>query len=331
MAKSLVLMAALLVLAACGPSNQQTSQVVPWLPLAPNVTPPSPEVVSPSVPPGTPACQAADLMAAVIGENGAGGHFFTYFAFGGVGPGSCFLDGTPSVGLVDSTGLNIPFSQRPSFMPPVQSGPAVVDPGPAPAPKTAVKFGEAGLTFDWVTQPEACPGTQPVIPSEAVIGIPAGGILTIAIPQGPSAYMCQGLGVSTFEGPNVPVQASPPPALPAIQLEIPHSARIGQELDYRLTLVESRGQPLDLIALCPTYEEELFADIVHGSPPLGGKHIYSLNCKPVGTLKPGASVTFQIVYKVPADAAPGEYTFMFGLGYWNAISSVLQVPITISK
>jgi hypothetical protein len=131
--------------------------------------------------------------------------------------------------------------------------------------------------------------------------------------------------------PSPSVQAKPPLPLPAISLELPLSGRIGQPLEYRMTMTESQGQPLDLIALCPTVEEELFADIVNGSGPLGGKHIYSLNCKPVGTLKPGAQVTFNVVYKVTADAAPGNYTLMFGLGYWNAISSVLETPVTITR
>jgi hypothetical protein len=128
-----------------------------------------------------------------------------------------------------------------------------------------------------------------------------------------------------------PGKASSPPPLPEISLELPLSARIGQPLEYRVTLTESRAQPLDVVALCPTFEEELFADISNGSGPLGGKHVYSLNCKPAGTLKPGARVTFLLVFKVPADAAPGNYTFMFGLGYWNAISSVLETPVTITR
>jgi hypothetical protein len=131
--------------------------------------------------------------------------------------------------------------------------------------------------------------------------------------------------------PSPSAKASPPPPLPAMSLELPQSARIGQPLEYRMTLTESRSQALDLVALCPTFEEELFADITNGKGPLGGKHVYSLNCKPVGTLKPGAQVTFNMVFKVPADAAPGTYTLMFGLGYWNAITSVLETPVTITR
>jgi hypothetical protein len=71
--------------------------------------------------------------------------------------------------------------------------------------------------------------------------------------------------------------------------------------------------------------------LVNGSPPLGAKHIYSLNCGPVGLLKPGAAVTFQMVFKVPADAAPGKYTLVFMLGYWNAMTNSAEALVTISQ
>jgi hypothetical protein len=324
-------LAALLMLGACDSSQQPAARVIPWVPLAPNLTPPSPSVAPVVLPPGTPPCQATGLVGAVIGSNGATGHALTSFAFAGVGPASCYLEGAPAVGLVDGSGQAIAFKQRPPFMPSQQPGPALVDPGPPPTPNTAVKIGEAGLVIDWATQPEVCPGGTPVVPAEALIAIPGGGILSVTIPAGPPAYVCQGLGVGDFEGPYLPVQASPPPQLPAISLELPHSVRVGQPLEYLMTLTETRAQPLDLVALCPTYDEELYADIVNGSPPLGGKHVYSLNCAPAGTLKPGASATFRLVLKVPTDAAPGTYTFAFGLGYWNAMTRVLQTSVAITK
>jgi hypothetical protein len=73
----------------------------------------------------------------------------------------------------------------------------------------------------------------------------------------------------------------------------------------------------------------LFADIVRGSPPLGGKHIYALNCGEARPVQPGASVTFQMVFLVPPDAAPGSYTLTFGLGYWNAMTSFAQATVRL--
>ena len=69
--------------------------------------------------------------------------------------------------------------------------------------------------------------------------------------------------------------------------------------------------------------------IVHGSPPLGGKHIYALNCGEAGPIQPGASVTFQMVFLVPVSAAPGRYTLTFGLGYLNAMTSFAQAVVTL--
>jgi hypothetical protein len=334
MTRLLTALAALMLLAACDIPHQPApaGKVIPWLPLAANLTPPViPPPAPASVPPGTQPCQATDLVGAATGGQGGTGHFFTSFVFAGTGPGACYLDGTPPVGLRDSDRNTIVIRQQAPFMPPLQPGPALVYPGPVPTPDTALKLGQAELPIDWVTQPEACIGEQPVVPAEALISIPGGGVLAVAIPPEPAAYACQGFGVGAFEGPYVPVQTSPPPPLPAIELQVPLSARIGHSLEYQVTLTNSRDQPLDLVVLCPTYEEELFADIVKGSPPLGGKHLYSLNCAPVGSLKPGAGVTFQIVFKVPADAAPGKYTLLFALGYGNAMSSALQAPVTLSK
>ena len=332
-------LAALMLLAACQTSAQLASSsptpsgpVIPWIPLTPNLTPPSPSLGPAPIPANTPPCQAQDLSATPIGSQGATGHVITSFAFTGTGSVSCYLDGTPSVGLVDAGGHAIAIRQQAPYMPPQQPGRALIESGPLPTPHTTLDLGQARLSIDWGSQPESCPGSQPVKPAQALIAIPAGGVLTVAIPQTPPAYACQGLGVGDFEGPYVPIQPSPPPPLPAISMQVPGSVRVGNALPYLVTLTNDRNQSLDLVALCPTYEEELFADIVKGSPPLGGKHLYALNCGPAGTLKPGASVTFQMVFlSVPADAAPGNYTLTFGLGYWNSMTSFTQAPVTISK
>ena len=135
----------------------------------------------------------------------------------------------------------------------------------------------------------------------------------------------------------LPPNLTPPPApspqpapLPEIDLQAPGTVGAGGSLEYRVTLTNDGHQPLDLVALCPTYEEEMFADIVHGSPPLGGKHIYALNCAPAGTLQPGAARAFQMIFKVPAGATPGTYTLVFNLGYWNAMTKLNQVAVKVT-
>ena len=112
-------------------------------------------------------------------------------------------------------------------------------------------------------------------------------------------------------------------------MQVPSSGHIGQGLPYLVTLTNEGTQPTDFTSLCPNYEEELFADIVHGSPPLGGKHLYALNCGEAGPIQPGASVTFQMVFLVPRGAPPGTYTLTFGLGYLNSMTSFAQAVVTL--
>ncbi len=340
MARAAIGLLVLVLVAGCqrlpAPASAQISsppqlppgQVVPWTPLAPDLTPPAPSLGPAPLPPGTMPCQANDLVGNVIGSNGATGHVLTSFGFTGA-TAVCYLDGTPSVGILDSKGSSIAFRQQAPYMPPLHPGRALIEPGPAPARGVEFKVGQASLTIDWVSQPESCVGVQAVQPATAVISIPGGGIVEIPIPPEPSAYPCAGLGVGDFEGPYVYIQPGPPPPLPAISMQVPAGGHIGQALPYLVTLTSDRNQPSDFTSLCPNYEEELFADIVHGSPPLGGKHLYALNCGEAGAIQPGASITFQMVFLVPRNAAPGKYTLTFGLGYLNAMTSFAQAVVTL--
>jgi hypothetical protein len=326
---------ALALVAACAAvhppaaSQSPAGGVIPWLPLEPKLIAPPASSPSPiPVPPGTPACTADRLQGGWTGVNGATGHFFTYLAVSGLGPGQCYLQGAPSVTVVDKAGQVLAIGQRTLYGGFAHSDPALVDPGPLPSRDSALKFGQAGLSIDWVTQPEACPGTQGLQVQKARIAIPGSGVLEIPIPTEPAAYACQGLGVGYFEGPYIGV-APAEPAVPSIRLEAPDKAVAGRDLEYLVTLTNDTTQPIDLVALCPTFEEELFADLVNGSPPLGGKHIYALNCAPAGTIKPGASRTFQMVYRVTPDATPGTYTLVFMLGHWNAMTRDARHDVTV--
>jgi len=336
MARAVLALSVLILIAGCVDNQVSSSlpnpsaQVIPWTPLTPNLTPPVPPRGSLPLPPGTQPCQATDLNAVALAQNGAGGHIFINFRFAGANGAACFLDGTPSVGLVDSNGHAIAFQQREIFGVTPQPGPVLIEPGPAPKPGLGLKVGQGELTIEWFTQPEACPpDAQPVVPAKALIAIPAGGSLTISVPPEPAAYLCSGLGVGGFEGPDVGIQLSPPPLLPAISMQVPSAGRVGVALRYLVTLTNDHPQALNLIALCPTYEEELIADVQKGSPPLGGKHRYALNCGPAGSIPAGAGVTFQMVFLVPTGAAPGKYTLVFGLGYGNATTSYSRATVTL--
>jgi hypothetical protein len=307
------------------------ADTVPWLPLPPDLTPapvPSPQPVP--VPEGTPKCSAAELEAAVIGSNGAGGHVLTTFAFASRGQAACELDGTPSVTLFDASGRQLPFADRAPFFPSLVSGPALVESGPAPVLGDGLKYGEAGLTIDWISQPESCPQSAPDSVARARITTANGATLTIDVPREPAGYACQGVGVGNFADLPLPADASPAPLAPQPTIAAPAQVKAGSQLRYTVSLSNEAKLPLDLRKQCPNYEEELFADIVLGSSPLGGKHLYRLNCEAAGTLEPGAPKTFAMVLEVPADAARGAYTLVFNIGGGNAMTKFTQTMVTIN-
>jgi len=323
MVKPVLTLAAVILIAACGAVHPLTTShgPVPWLPLAPDLTPrpvAAPQAVP--VPPGTPVCTLADLNGAFTGRNGAGGHALASFAFSGRRGQACQVEGTPAVTLLDAAGRDLGFKERAPFAPDVLSGPALVQPGPAPIEGEGLKYGQAGFTIDWVSQPEACPGEAGSLVGSVRVGIANVGTLTLRLPLLPVAYACQGVGVAALAGPPIQVEAPPEPPVPAPAIVAPTRVKAGEQLKYTVNLTNPTKLAIDLRQHCPNYEEELFADIVHGSPPLGGKHFYALNCKPAGVLEPGKSMSFAMVLQVPADAAPGIYTLIFDIGNSNAMT-----------
>lgn len=334
MSRHLTALVVLLVVASgCGPLHPLTASSspagsIPWLPLPANptaATAPSPRPVP--VPPGTPACTAGQLRAAVVGQQGAGGNWSVSFAFSGSGQSDCYLDGMPAVTVYDAAGHALPFKVRAPFGPPTGvEGRALVSPGPTPELNTGLKYGEAAFSIDWVSQPEACLGQAAVVPASARIGI-KGGSLTIPMQVRVGAYTCQGLGVSSFVSPPAQVEPAPEPPVPAVTVSITGSAVAGKPFSYLVVLTNTTNQTMDLAAQCPSYEEEMFAG---SGLPLGGKHFYMLNCNPAGSLAPRARVAFQMVYPVAADAAPGRYNLMFRLLNSDSLSKPAEQPVEVT-
>jgi uncharacterized protein DUF4232 len=321
-----------LLAAGCGAMHPAAAvsagpQAIPWLALPASSPPPEPTPHAIPVPPGTPACIAGQLTGAVVGSGGATGHIITLIAFTGSGQTACFLDGTPSVTLLDAAGRTLAFQARPPYAPSTPIGPALVEPGPPPQPYAGPQPGQAYMTIDWDSQPEPCPGESEVVPAEARIAIPAGGTLSIPIPSEPGGYVCQGLGVGKFHGPQAPAPPAPtPPPMPSVSLRAPATAQAGKPYRYLVTLRNDSTQSIDLRAVCPNYEEALFSD----SASAAGKGFYRLNCGPAGTITPAQSVTFEIVLDVFAGAQPGPYTLEFGLMRWDIIQKDgATAPVTV--
>jgi hypothetical protein len=327
----------LLAVAGCGPLHPLSAAsspagTIPWKAVPADLTPiPLPSRQGAPVPPGTAACTAGDIGGAAVGSQAATGHVIAWFAFAGTGKIDCYMDGTPTLTVLDNAGKALPFALHAPFFPPEVTGPQLVSPGALPAPHAGLKYGQVGLNIDWVSQSEFCPGQAGVTIAKAVIAISGGGSLTISLQPAPQAYACQGLGVSSFEGLPMPVESLPVPDLPAIKLGVQGPAIPGKRFEYLVTLTNDTQQLMNLASRCPNYEEEMFADIGAGNPPLGGKHFYMLNCAPAGTLAPGASRVFQMVFNVPADATPGTYTIAFLMGYSNAMTTNVEHPVVIAK
>jgi hypothetical protein len=304
---------------------------VPWLPLPPDLTPLPESSPQPGpVPIGTPMCTAPDLEVAVIGSNGAGGHVLTTFAFASGGQVACELDGTPSVALFDASGRQLPFSDRAPFFPNQVSGPALVEPGPTPVRGEGLKYGQAGLTIDWDSQPEPCPQSAPAVVAQARVSTANGVTLVIDLSGEPAGYACEGVGVGNFADLPVPGQSSPVAPAPLPTIVAPAHAKAGSLLRYTVSLLNETKLSLDLRKQCFNYEEELFADIVLGTPPLGGKHLYRLNCAAAGALAPATPKAFAMVLDVPADAAVGTYSLVFNIGSGNAMTRFAQTAVTIN-
>jgi hypothetical protein len=336
---ALLLAAAIVVTLLVARENQRTvpgnkpSGVIPWLSLPAQVEAPVIPSPTPSpLPASTQPCTPVQLQANVLGSNGAGGHVFRSFGFAGRGPSACFVEGTPSMALFDRSGRLLPFKARSPFMPPGSTEPVLVEPGPLPDPNTNLKPGQAAVTIDWVSQPEQCQGSAGVQIAMAKITLPSGGpALTVTLPTAPGAYTCQGLGIGAFEGPPPPVEEPAVLPLPAIALKVPSSVRAGGVLVYQVTLTNGTLQPMDLLANCPNYGEELFLSASKDSPPRAIKPLFQLNCTPAGTIQPTASLTFEMRLAVPVDTTPGSYSLFFTLGYWNTMTGPTSVQVTISR
>ncbi|HLZ94258.1 MAG TPA: DUF4232 domain-containing protein [Candidatus Dormibacteraeota bacterium] len=333
MVRPVVALAVAALISGCGAVHplaaNSSASPVPWLPLAPDLTPiavPSPQAVP--VPPGTPICAGSELEGTFTGSNGATGHVEVSFGFASAGTHACYVEGTPAITLLDAAGHDLGFKNRAPYFPNEVSGPALVLPGQAPSPYQGVKDGQADLTIDWVSQPEACPPGEPASHVSAVrMVIAKVGSFTFQLPPMPAGYACQGVGVGALADPPLQVEAPAEPPVPDPAIVAPTKVKAGEQLKYMVILTNQTKLPIDLRQHCPNYEEELFADLVQGTAPLGGKHFYALNCKAAGLLEPSKPMSFAMVLQVPADAAPGRYILIFNIGISNAMTKIATTAV----
>ena len=321
----------LLSMGTLTPGNR-TQGVIPWVSLPANLDlPVTPSPTPIPLPSGTQPCVPGQVQVDVLGNNGAGGHVFRSFGFSGLGPKACFLNGVPTIALFDASGHHLPVQSRAPFLLSTDPGAVLLEPGPLPDPNTEMKPGQAAVTIEWASAPEGCPkGPAPVHIAMVKITLPTGGpALTAHLTAEPTAYVCGGLGVGSFQGPPPTVEEPPLLPLPTATLKVPVTAHAGSDLVYEVTLTNGTATAIDLIANCPNFGQDVFPGDLNGSPPRGIKPLYQLNCKPAGTIKPALSLTFEIHLAIPPDTAPGTYTVFFALSYWNERTNPASARVTI--
>jgi hypothetical protein len=256
-----------------------------------------------------------------------------------VGHAPCVVDGSPRMiqlraggAILDSVTYRAGKDAGPGNSTSV-AGPVFLRPGD-----------QAGAFLLWTNW---CPPMIPAV-SAMLVTLPTGGSPIVAgpYPPGPGYFgtpRCdQPSSGSTFTAyAFVPVPPQTPvfePQAASVSLSVPPTATAGGDLAFTVTLTNMGTTPA-VLNPCPTYTEDL---IVYGSalkPPASRQFL--LNCAAIGpALAPGASVSLQMHYAVPAAlpaahpvyAPAGPVELVWSLdpgGPFDASTAVQRAPVTV--
>jgi hypothetical protein len=322
---------ALLTIASCSSTTAPRSYV-PWLPLPrgnANITLPSPTAPV-QVPPGTPRCAASQLEGRLLGSFGPAGRVNTPIAFRNTGSTACYVNGVPDLTIEDAQGqvlakgdgIGTQFDQY------IAAVDVLMEPGTPPlADRTsfgggdALAPGQAYLNIDWI----GCAGSPA---AELVVGLPGGGgNLVVAFAVGPpDEQTCVYPASSQLRrDPLNPTGMTwpPPPQRISVQYSVdaPKSAHRGSTVEFFVTVRNTSSSDYAL-APCPDYSNALV--------PGGPVTYHQLNCAPVGAIKAGRSVTFQMEFAIPDGTPTGPWALLFGFVDGRVDPTAVQTPITIT-
>lgn len=269
-----------LPLSACGASQPTGAQgqAIPWIstPAGPEPAPSSDQTIT-----GLAPCRAGDLNVSGERRNAAGGTTYESFVLTNTGSAACSLQGVPAVQLHEADGSAVPMITSPINQ--------------TETPIDLITGGQAILMVGW---PSTMCLVKPVASMSAVWPA-AFGLLTapLAIASS-SAAGCSSdqLYIAPF-APAAPSPQATPQTDFRVVYAVPASATAGQALKYEVTLTNVSGRAITF-AGCPGYTEALKSAHAVGR--------YVLNCRPVGTMAAGASVTFAMQLPVPTDSIAGE-------------------------
>jgi uncharacterized repeat protein (TIGR01451 family) len=173
-----------------------------------------------------------------------------------------------------------------------------------------------------------------------LVTLPAGGKPIVAGPTspgpglGPTPRCDQPSSGSTFTAyAFVPVPPQAPayePQAASVVLSVPATATAGGDLAFTVTLTNIGTAPA-LLRPCPTYTEDLIVAGTALKPPAPQQFL--LNCAAIGdSLAPGASITLQMRYAVPAHLPPGPVELVWGMdpgGPFDASTAVQRASLSV--
>ncbi len=305
--RAVVIVAAFLA-AACT-SSSVANDYVPWLPLSRGNQYPLPPSPSPpvAIPFDTPFCPAAQLEGALLGSFATASGADTPVVLRNTGSTPCYVNGVPDLTIVDSQG-QVLASVRGAGGTGTQydSGISAVDVlMPAGTPPLSDSMGTSasenltpGLTFVHIRW-TGC-AHEPA--SKLYLDLPrgAGRVIVAFAVAAPDPNGCS-QGSPLVRDPLKPTGVVWPPPPDFLKgeysLDMPASVARGATFTYFVTVHNASDHDY-VLTPCPDYTEALIPD--------GTTVNYQLNCEPVGAIRAGRSIKFEM--KLP------DWSFDVALG-----------------
>ena len=121
------------------------------------------------------------------------------------------------------------------------------------------------------------------------------------------------LAVGPFTPEQAPQSSAPPPEVDRLRISVlvPPAIRRGTGLPYRVFVRNFTAAPFRFTG-CPAYWQGLRRPGSYRQPPYGWLRALRLNCGRVGTIAPGAGVTFAMRLTVPARLPTGRWRLVWG-------------------
>ena len=305
--KTSVAIAALLAL-ACSSAAAAPRPVVPWIDVHP--------VKASAHPPLAPPCRAGDLHAHLFLQ-GATGSLVGGVDLLNAGARACSLLGWPTVSFTGPpTGARWTVKRLAAPLAPPDE---LADP---PGSLRALQPGKSATVSLWwsnwcdaTSTPAGGPGKFPQalelgLASGTAVVVPVAGAPRCDAPQDPSL-----VSIGPFEPTERHLPASSRLPLRAAilgerQVEVKPGLRAiavtrGERFHYEVAVTNTGARPFRFAATsCPEYEQQL-----EGGRP----QVYVLNCRPVGTIAPHATVVFAMEISIPATARAGNNSLTWEL------------------